>query len=215
VRAAAVDRDVDVPQRDRMWLVVGLGNPGREYEGTRHNVGFDVVDVLARRHRISFGAKFKGELGQGSIAGTSTVVLKPQTYMNLSGQSVQPTMAFFKIPLDTIVVIHDDLDLELGQIKLKRGGSSGGHNGLKSIDGALGPNYLRIRAGIGHPRSKAPPGAVREGNVVGHVLGAFKGKDAEEAAILVQNCADAVEMLVRDGLEKTQMKFHALKPAAR
>ncbi|MBM4281810.1 MAG: aminoacyl-tRNA hydrolase [Deltaproteobacteria bacterium] len=198
-----------------MWLVVGLGNPGREYEGTRHNVGFAVVDALARRHRVSFGAKFKGDLGQGSLAGQPTVLLKPQTYMNLSGQSVQPTLAFFKIPLDALVVVHDDLDLELGQIKLKRGGSSGGHNGLKSIDGALGSDYLRIRAGIGHPRSKAPPGAAREGNVVGHVLGAFKGKDAEDAASLVERCADAVEMLLKDGLEKTQMRFHALKPAPR
>jgi PTH1 family peptidyl-tRNA hydrolase len=213
--APGVDRAVDVPHGSRMWLIVGLGNPGRDYEGTRHNVGFDVLDVLARRHRVTFGTKFKGELGQGSIGGQSAALLKPQTFMNLSGQSVQPTMAFFKIPLETIVVVHDDLDLELGQIKLKRGGSSGGHNGLKSIDGALGPDYLRIRAGIGHPRSKAPPGAAREGNVVGHVLGAFKGKDAEDAAILVQNCADAVEMLLREGLEKTQMKFHALKPAPR
>jgi PTH1 family peptidyl-tRNA hydrolase len=198
-----------------MWLIVGLGNPGREYEGTRHNVGFLVVDELARRHRASFSAKFKGELGQGVVAGTPMALLKPQTFMNLSGQSVQPTMAFFKVPLEQIVVVHDDLDLELGQIKLKRGGSSGGHNGLKSIDGSIGPAYLRVRAGIGHPRDKAPAGAVRErSGVVGHVLGAFKGRDAEQAAALVQHCADAVEMLMRDGLEKTQMKFHALKPTA-
>jgi PTH1 family peptidyl-tRNA hydrolase len=198
-----------------MWLIVGLGNPGREYEGTRHNVGFAVVDALARRYRVSFAAKWKGEFAQATIAHEPAVLLKPHTFMNLSGQSVQPAMAFFKIPLDHVVVVHDDLDLELGQIKLKRGGSSGGHNGLKSIDGALGPNYLRVRAGIGHPRSKAPPGATREGNVVGHVLGPFRGKDAEDAALLVENCADAVEMLVEDGLEKTQMKFHAVKPVAR
>jgi PTH1 family peptidyl-tRNA hydrolase len=197
-----------------MWLIVGLGNPGREYENTRHNVGFLVVDALARRHRMSFGAKFKGEVGQGSVGGDAAVLLKPQTYMNLSGQSVQPTMAFFKVPLDNIIVVHDDLDLVFGQIKLKRGGSAGGHNGLKSIDGAIGPNYLRIRAGIGHPREKAPAGAPRErSGVVGHVLGAFKGDDAKEAAVLVDHCADAVEMLMKDGLEKAQMKFHALKPA--
>lgn len=197
-----------------MWLIVGLGNPGREYEATRHNVGFLVVDALARRHRVAFGSKWKGEVGQGVIAGTPAALLKPQTFMNLSGQSVQPTMAFYKVPLENVVVVHDDLDLELGQIKLKRGGSSGGHNGLKSIDGAIGPSYLRVRAGIGHPRTKAPPGAAREqGGVVGHVLGPFRGKDAEQAAILVEHCADAVEMLMKDGLEKAQMKFHALKPA--
>lgn len=193
-----------------MWLVVGLGNPGAQYEGSRHNVGFMVVDALARRHRApSFSSKFKGELAQVSIAGESVVLLKPQTFMNLSGQSVQPTMAFFKIPLETIVVVHDDLDLELGQIKLKRGGSPGGHNGLKSIDGQIGPQYLRVRAGIGHPRTEG-----KSGSVVGHVLGAFKGKDAEEAAILVESCADAVEMLLKDGLEKTQMKFHGMKKPA-
>lgn len=202
-----------------MWLVVGLGNPGPEYENTRHNVGFMVVDALARRTRAgAFSSRFKGLLTQCTFAGETTQLLKPQTYMNLSGQAVQPVMAFFKIPLDNVIVVHDDLDLELGQIKLKRGGSSGGHNGLKSIDGLLGPNYLRVRAGIGHPRSKAPEGAARErSGVVGHVLGGFKGKDAEEAQLLVEHCADAIEMLIaggsEEGLQKAQMKFHALKRA--
>lgn len=199
-----------------MWLVAGLGNPGSEYENTRHNVGFMVVDLLARRQKAAFSSKFKGEVAQASLGGQSTLLLKPQTYMNLSGQSVQPAMAFYKVPLENIIVVHDELDLELGTMKLKIGGSPGGHNGIKSIDQSIGPNYYRIRAGIGHPRAKAPPGAVKDrGNVVGHVLGAFKGKDAEDAAALVEHCADAVEMLIRDGLEKAQQKFHAIKPAAR
>ncbi len=199
-----------------MWLIAGLGNPGREYESTRHNVGFMVVDALARRHKISFGSKFKGELGQGSINGESIVLLKPQTFMNLSGQSVQPTMGFYKINLEHVVVVHDDLDLELGQMKLKIGGSPGGHNGIKSIDQHIGPNYHRIRAGIGHPRSKAPEGTPRSGGaVVGHVLGPFRGQDATDAAFLVEACADAVELLMSQGLEKAQMKFHALRPPAR
>ena len=190
-----------------MWLVVGLGNPGREYESSRHNVGFMVVDALARRHRASsFASKFKGELAPCSLGKESALLLKPQTFMNLSGQSVQPAMAFFKVPLDHVIVVHDDLDLELGQIKLKRGGSAGGHNGIKSIDAQLGPEYLRVRGGIGHPRHDGRP-------VIGHVLGPFRGKDAEEAAILVENCADAVEALVKDGLEKAQMRFHSLKRA--
>lgn len=197
-----------------MWLVAGLGNPGKEYENTRHNIGFMVVDALARRHKVALAAKFKGEIGTCSLGGTSAALLKPQTFMNLSGQSVQAAMAFYKIVPNNIVVVHDDLDLELGTIKLKIGGSPGGHNGIKSIDLSIGPNYYRIRAGIGHPRAKAPPGAKAAPGtgVVGHVLGAFKGKDAEQAAILVEHCADAVEMLVRDGLEKTQMKYHSLKP---
>ena len=197
-----------------MWLIVGLGNPGREYAGTRHNVGFLVVDVLARRHGAgSFASRFKAEVAQATLGGQSALLLKPQTFMNLSGQAVQPAMAFYKVALEHVVVIHDDVDLELGQIKLKRGGSSGGHNGLKSIDSQIGPNYLRVRAGIGHPRAKAPEGAVpRAGGVVGHVLGGFKGKDAEEAAILVESCADAVEVLLADGLEKAQLRFHSMKP---
>ncbi len=190
-----------------MWLVVGLGNPGREYEGSRHNVGFMVVDALSRRHRApAWCAKFQGELCSASIGADGVVLLKPQTFMNLSGQSAQAAMAFYKIALETIIVVHDDLDLELGQIKLKRGGSSGGHNGIKSVDSRMGPNYLRVRAGIGHPRADGRP-------VVGHVLGAFKGKDAQEAAIMVEHCADAVESLMRDGLEKAQMKFHSLQRA--
>jgi peptidyl-tRNA hydrolase, PTH1 family len=195
-----------------MWLVVGLGNPGREYELTRHNIGFLVVDALARRHGGSFAGKFKGELCQTSIKGTASALLKPQTFMNLSGQSVQPTMAFFKVPLEQIIVVHDDLDLEFGQMKVKRGGSSGGHNGLKSIDASIGPNYLRIRAGIGHPRSRVPEGAPKErGSVVGHVLGAFKGKDLDDAKAVVEHCADAVEVLIRDGMEKAQLAFHGKK----
>jgi PTH1 family peptidyl-tRNA hydrolase len=166
-----------------------------------------VVDVLARRHRApSFSSKLKGELTATSIGGAHAILLKPQTFMNLSGQSVQAAMAFYKIPLETIVVVHDDLDLELGQVKLKRGGGAGGHNGIKSIDGHIGPDYLRVRAGIGHPRNDGRP-------VVGHVLGAFKGKDADEAALMVENCANAVATVIKDGLEKAQLKFHSLKRA--
>jgi PTH1 family peptidyl-tRNA hydrolase len=188
---------------DSMWLVVGLGNPGREYEDSRHNVGFMVTDVLARRTGASWSSKFKGEVAQTRVRNEPALLLKPQTYMNLSGQAVQPCMAFYKIAPATIIVVHDDMDLEMGQIKLKRGGSAGGHNGIKSIDGLVGPNYLRVRAGIGHPRKQG------DGQkVVGHVLGAFKGKDKDEAAILVERCADAVEALVSGTLEQAQMVFH-------
>jgi PTH1 family peptidyl-tRNA hydrolase len=200
-----------------MWLVVGLGNPGKEYEATRHNVGFMVVDALAQQARVGFQQKFKGEIATTPLADTTVALLKPQTFMNLSGQSVQPAMAFYKIAPANVVVVHDDLDLELGTIKLKLGGSPGGHNGLKSIDQAVGPQYYRIRAGIGHPRQKAPADAppAGRGSVVGHVLGAFKGKDADDAKVLVDHCAAAVAVLIKDGLEKAQLKFHSLRPPAR
>ncbi len=195
-----------------MWLIVGLGNPGREYELTRHNVGFLAVDVLNKRYGGNFANKFKGELCQTQVKGAASALLKPQTFMNLSGQSVQPTMAFFKVPLEQIIVVHDDLDLEMGQLKIKRGGSSGGHNGLKSIDGVIGANYVRVRAGIGHPRSKAPEGAPKEGGrVIGHVLSPFRGQELDDARIVVEHCADAVERIITDGLEKAQMTYHGKK----
>jgi PTH1 family peptidyl-tRNA hydrolase len=197
----------DRREAKKMWLVVGLGNPGREYESSRHNVGFMVVDVLARRARAAaFASKFKGEVATATLGGESVLLLKPSTFMNLSGQSVQPAMQFYKITPDHIVAVHDDMDLELGQIKLKRGGGAGGHNGIKSIDSQIGPDYFRVRGGIGHARSEGR-------QVVGHVLGNFKGKDAQDAAILVENCADAIEMLIKDGLEKAQLRFHSLKPS--
>ena len=196
-----------------MKVILGLGNPGKEYAETRHNVGWWVLDHLADTWRTD-GWRKDGEAmtSSGTVGGVKVRLVKPQTFMNLSGQSVQPTMAFFKVPLEQIIVVHDDLDLEFGQMKIKRGGSPGGHNGLKSIDASIGANYLRIRAGIGHPRSKAPEGAPKErGSVVGHVLGAFKGKDLDDAKVVVEHCADAVEVLIRDGIEKAQLTFHGKK----
>jgi peptidyl-tRNA hydrolase, PTH1 family len=204
-----------------MWLVVGLGNPGREYEQTRHNVGFMAVEVMGAASRAVWQTKFSSELAQLSIAGTSVVVQKPNTFMNLSGKAVQAAMAFYKLPIDNIIVIHDDLDLELGQIKLKRGGSHGGHNGLKSIDGLIGQNYLRVRAGIGHPRHAGPADAPPRTNVVSHVLGPFRGTDATIAKTMVDHCAAAANLLVTMGVEKgadealkaAQLRYHSLKPA--
>ena len=184
-----------------MWLIAGLGNPGKEYEGSRHNIGFMVLDKLASRWKAPrFTGKLKGDIAQSSFAGQQALLLKPLTYMNLSGQSVQAAMAFYKVPLDTIVVVHDEMDLELGQLKLKRGGGAAGHNGIRSIDQQIGPAYVRVRAGVGHPGSRA--------GVVGHVLTGFKGKDAIEADFLVERAADAVETVLRDGLERAQNQFH-------
>lgn len=135
-----------------MVLVVGLGNPGSDYARTRHNIGFMAADALVRRH--SFGpwrTKFQGEVAEGMIAGEKVLILKPMTYMNLSGQSVQAAARFLKIPVEDVIVLHDELDIAPGRLKVKRGGGAGGHNGLKSIDSHLGQNYRRVRMGIGHP----------------------------------------------------------------
>jgi PTH1 family peptidyl-tRNA hydrolase len=136
-----------------MKLLVGLGNPGPEYEKTRHNVGFMIVDYLQDRHTFpAFSKKFHGLFSQGSINSQKAILLKPATYMNLSGKSVLEAAHFFKIPLEDIIVIHDELDLELGRIKCKIGGSHAGHNGLKSIDSLIGQGYYRLRFGISRPQ---------------------------------------------------------------
>jgi peptidyl-tRNA hydrolase, PTH1 family len=138
-----------------MRLVVGLGNPGSRYARNRHNVGFMAVDAIARRHGApGFRNRFKGELAEGPIGGERVLLLKPQTFMNLSGESVGEAARFFKILPSEIVVIHDEIDLRPGKLRVKRGGGSAGHNGLRSIDGLLGPDYWRVRLGIGHPGVK-------------------------------------------------------------
>ena len=139
-----------------MFLIVGLGNPGAEYSGTRHNVGFMAADTGARRFPFNdFKSKHQGLLAEGEINGQKTLLLKPQTYMNLSGQSVGAVARFYKIAPENIIVFHDDLDLKPLDVRIKQGGSPGGHNGLKSIDAAIGNMYWRIRVGIGHPGDKA------------------------------------------------------------
>lgn len=155
-----------------MILLVGLGNPGKEYEQTRHNVGFMAVDECI--HRYLFSApktKFKGELFEGEISGERVLILKPQTYMNLSGESVGQVCHFYKIQPSDVIVIHDDMDLPVGKIKVKRGGSAGGHNGLKSIDSAIGQNYMRVRVGVSKP--------VLKEQVVDWVLSNFKKEDKQ------------------------------------
>jgi len=138
-------------QENKPVLIIGLGNPGNEYQNTRHNVGFMAIDALAPRDAT--WKKEKNALtARDEIDGYKLIFVKPQTFMNNSGDSVGPLMAFYKIPLENIVVIHDDMDLKLGDVREKIGGSSAGHNGIKSIDNAIGNEYKRIRIGIGHPR---------------------------------------------------------------
>jgi PTH1 family peptidyl-tRNA hydrolase len=138
-----------------MMLVVGLGNPGKDYEQTRHNIGFKTVDACVHRFSLEpFKQKFNALLAEGVIDGKKVIILKPQTFMNLSGQSVTRVMQFYKIPVESVIVIHDDLDLPLGKVRVKQGGGHGGHNGLRSIDSHCSKNYWRVRIGIDHPGDK-------------------------------------------------------------
>ena len=172
-----------------MWLVVGLGNPGREYEDTRHNIGFMVVDELARRLCVSgWRDKFGGEIAQQK----DIVVLKPQEYMNVSGQVVQRTQAFYKIePKDTIIV-HDEIDLPFGKLRVKVGGGHGGHNGLRSIIQMTGDAFVRVRCGVGKPNGGKE-------KVTGHVLGGFSKAEQTELPFLIGGAADAVQLVLDKG----------------
>jgi peptidyl-tRNA hydrolase, PTH1 family len=159
-----------------MKLIIGLGNPGKQYLFTRHNVGFMLQDVLAHVYGCSsWQSKFQGLVSTGAIAGHKVVLLKPQTFMNLSGQSVQAAAAFYKIKPEDMLVVHDELDLALGHLKYKKGGSDAGHNGLKSITAALGANYGRLRIGIGRPEHKS--------EVSSYVLNPF---DASQSLIIAE-----------------------------
>lgn len=154
-----------------MWLLVGLGNPGPDYARTRHNIGFMAADAIAGRYGFSaFGRKFQGEMAEGRIGNERVFMLKPQTFMNLSGQSVGALVQFYKIEPDHVLVIYDDVDLEPGKVRVKQGGGSGGHNGIRSIDAAIGVNYRRLRIGVG----KAEHASTSD-----HVLGRFSKAEEE------------------------------------
>ena len=182
-------------------LVVGLGNPGRKHARDRHNVGFMVVDELARRHDGSFRGKFSGHIAEIRSDGHRLGLLKPDTYMNDSGRSVQPAAAFYKAPLEALLVVHDEVDLAVGRLQARLGGGLAGHNGLRSIAGRLGsPEFLRLRVGVGRPGRRDPR------DVADFVLSPF-APDEDEAAI-VTRAADAVESLVAVGLEETQRAFN-------
>jgi PTH1 family peptidyl-tRNA hydrolase len=182
-------------------LVVGLGNPGREYERNRHNVGFLVVDELARRHGGSWRGKFSGRLADVRIDDHRVGLLKPETYMNESGRAVQAAAAFYKLEPEAILVVHDESDLESGRLQARRGGGLAGHNGLRSIAQQLGtPEFLRLRVGVGRPgRGDRRP-------LADFVLTDFEPH--EDAEALVARAAEAVETLGDEGLEATQRQFN-------
>ncbi len=173
-----------------MLLFAGLGNPERKHENDRHNIGFMAVDALAAMHRFSpWRSRFHGAVAEGQLAGRKVIALKPATYMNRSGQSVGEAVRFYKLGLDAVFVFHDELDLEPGKVRVKLGGGLAGHNGLRSIAPAIGPDFWRIRLGIGHPGDKAL--------VLGHVLGAFSRSDRDWLDPLLDGIADAAPLLAR------------------
>jgi PTH1 family peptidyl-tRNA hydrolase len=182
-------------------LVAGLGNPGREHVRDRHNVGWMVVDELARRHGASFKGKFRGRLADVRLGEKKLALLEPETYMNDSGASIQSAAAFFKLPAGQVVVVHDDVDLETGRLQARLGGGLAGHNGLRSIAQRLGTQeFLRMRVGVGRP-GRGDPRPVAD-----YVLSAFAPED--DVAAIVSRAADAVETLASEGLEETQRRFN-------
>ena len=182
-------------------LIVGLGNPGPKYEGTRHNIGFAAVDALAQRYQMTVTqSKFHGVYTTGIIGGHDVALLKPLTFMNLSGKSVAPALNFFNVTPDRLIVLHDELDVELGQMKIKEGGGHGGHNGLRDIVAKIGTReFIRLRLGIGRPE---------HGDVTHHVLGRFRPDETVAVDRLLDDACDAVEVVLKEGAAAAQNRFH-------
>ncbi|MCJ7688241.1 MAG: aminoacyl-tRNA hydrolase [Clostridiaceae bacterium] len=183
-----------------MYLVVGLGNPGDEYKHTRHNVGFDIIDLMKGKYNISINRiKFKGVYGEVNISGEKVILLKPSTYMNLSGESVREAVSFYKIPSENIIIIHDDISLDAGKLRIRSKGSAGGHNGLKSIIANLSSDvFTRIKIGVGQPQN----------SIIPHVLGKFSKEDR----VLVEKTFDAsikaVETIIEKGCTEAMNDFN-------
>lgn len=194
-----------------MWILVGLGNPGGEYQDNRHNIGFMVIDEIAREFNLpSFSKKFEGELTEGRIEGEKVVLVKPMTYMNLSGQCVQKVARFYKVTPNRIVAFHDELDLAAGKMRMKKGGGAAGHNGLKSMDQHLNSqDYWRVRLGIGHPGDRD--------RVTGHVLGDFSKEERkwlpDWIAALAKNVPQILGGKHEDYMTKVAGDFPAPKGA--
>ena len=182
-------------------LVAGLGNPGREYAGHRHNVGVMVVDELARRHDGTWKGKFNGQVSEIRIDGHRIALLKPETYMNESGRSVSAAARFYKVEPDAVLIVHDEGDFDLGRLQARKGGGLAGHNGLRSISQHLRTQeFLRLRIGVGRPERGDPR------PLADYVLSDFQPEDDAEA--IVARAADAIETLDAEGLERTQARFN-------
>ncbi|WP_017571295.1 aminoacyl-tRNA hydrolase [Nocardiopsis halotolerans] len=189
----------DMTETER-WLVVGLGNPGPKYAGNRHNAGFMVVEALAGSERWK-AHKTHAEVVETRLDGVPAVLAKPRSFMNLSGGPVSGLARFYKVPVERIVVVHDELDIDFGALKLKKGGGPGGHNGLKSMTSSLSsPDYIRVRFGVGRPPGRMDPAA--------YVLRDFSSTERAELDLNVERAADAVRTVLTDGLGRAQNIYH-------
>lgn len=188
-----------------MILIAGLGNPDREYCQNRHNIGFMVVDKLGQEESIAFAQKkFNAHIGMGQMSGRRVILMKPNTYMNLSGDAVSAAVHFYKILPENILVIHDDIDLSLGRIKVKMGGGHAGHNGVRSIMQRLGENtFPRIRVGIGRPN--------KSGNVIGHVLGNFSSEEKPILDKVLRRAVNAARTTMEDGVREAMNLFNQIE----
>lgn len=189
-----------------MYLAIGLGNPGKEFQNTRHNIGFEVIEELSKRFKasLSFKQRLKSIIGKIELESKEVLLAKPQTFMNRSGEGLNEITKKYKVPLNKIIVIHDDLDLDVGRIKIKTGGSSGGHNGLESIINLIGSkDFGRIKIGIGKP-SKASQGAE-------YVLSKIPKSQKLELSNSITNAADAVETIILYGFPEAMNKFNSSK----
>lgn len=201
--------DTDAPTLVIPQLIVGLGNPGAKYDKTRHNIGFDLVDALAKRWGISFSdhRKFQGYFGEGfAYPGQKVRLLKPLTYMNRSGQSIRAVVDWYKLPPESVLVVYDEMDLPLGRLRMRLSGSAGGHNGMKSAIAHLGTqNFPRLRLGIGKPKTPETP----EKKTISHVLGRFSDDEAPLVAEVLYLAVDAVELSLKQGVEKAMSLYNS------
>ena len=185
-----------------MILIVGLGNPGKQYEQTRHNIGFDVIDYMANKYNIDVNReKFKGICGEGFIENKKVILLKPLTYMNLSGESIRELANFYKLEDDEIIVVYDDISLDIGRLRIREKGSAGGHNGIKSIIQNLGGDkFPRVKVGVGQPKD----------NLVNHVLGKFSKEDREHIEKVIPVVSDAIVENVKNDAKESMNKFNGV-----
>lgn len=183
-----------------MFLVVGLGNIGLEYQNTRHNVGFEMIKLLSERYNISVNReKYKGVYGEGFISGEKVILLKPSTYMNLSGESIRTVVDFYKLDIEKVIIIYDDVSLDLGRLRIRQSGSAGGHNGIKSIIAELGTeNFQRIKIGIGQPKY----------DIVKYVLGKFPKEDKKILEDVLGVASDALEIIIKQGINEAMNKYN-------
>lgn len=186
-----------------MFLVVGLGNPGKEYDGTRHNIGFEAIDYISKKYNIDVNrTKFKGVFGEGFINGNKVVLLKPTTYMNLSGESIREAINFYKLEKEEVIVIYDDISLEVGKLRIREKGSAGGHNGIKSIIANMSTDiFPRIKIGVGQPK----------GDLVSHVLGKFSKEEVQDLNEVIEASARAVEIMIKDGTKEAMNELNGFK----